>query len=160
MKVNEIKKTVEQVVRVEYISEDGHVFYNKEECEKYEESALFAVSNMLKRLNTRELSVYDLLDEGCDEALVEIFDIQTDKDKENLQRYLYLKSIKNGGVEKYVRDNINANFKDITIGHEVIIWWNYDCDYSYTYGDGSMEGYFNHLRKRWTKFITPETTEN
>ena len=27
MKKNEIKKTIEQVVRVEYIAEDGHIFY-------------------------------------------------------------------------------------------------------------------------------------
>ena len=27
MKKNEIKRTIEEVVRVEYISEDGHVFY-------------------------------------------------------------------------------------------------------------------------------------
>ena len=35
MRVNEIKETIERVVRVEYISEDGQVFYNEEECKKY-----------------------------------------------------------------------------------------------------------------------------
>ena len=44
MKTNEIKRTIEEVVCVEYIAEDGQVFYDKEECKKYEESALFAVS--------------------------------------------------------------------------------------------------------------------
>ena len=57
MRVNEIKRTIEEVVRVEYIAEDGQVFYNEDECKKYEESALFAVSKQLKRLNTKELSM-------------------------------------------------------------------------------------------------------
>ena len=53
MRKNEIKKTVEEIVGVEYIAEDGTIFNNKEECEKYEKSALFVVSNKLKRLNTK-----------------------------------------------------------------------------------------------------------
>ena len=37
MKRNEIKRerTIEEVVRVEYIAEDGQIFYNEEECKKY-----------------------------------------------------------------------------------------------------------------------------
>jgi hypothetical protein len=159
MKVNEIKKTVEQVVRVEYIAEDGQVFYNEEECRKYEESALYAISKQLKKYDGY-FSVYTLLDEGCDEEEVEIFDIQTDKDLENLQRYLYLKAIKNGGIERYVKDNITSTFNHVTSGHEVIIWWSYDNDCFYAYGDGSIEGYLSSLREKWTNLITPETKEN
>ena len=32
MKINEIKMTVEEVVGVQYIAEDGTVFHDKEEC--------------------------------------------------------------------------------------------------------------------------------
>jgi hypothetical protein len=105
MRVNEIKKTVEQVVRVEYVAEDGQIFYNEEECKKYEESALFAVSKQLKRLNTKELNMYSLLDEGCEDDLVEIFNIQTEKDLENL-------SLVVGGIycHYYIRFNsYNSN---------------------------------------------------
>jgi len=101
-----------------------------------------------------------MLDEGCDDSPVEIFDVQTDRDLENLQRYLYLKAIKNGAGEKTVKDNINTTFSHVTSGHEVIIWWCYDEDAFYAYEDGSIEGYLNFLRKRWTGFITPKTTEN
>lgn len=159
MKVNEIKKTVEQVVRVEYIAEDGQVFYNEDECRKYEESALYAVSKQIKKYDGY-LSVYTLLDEGCDEEEVEIFDVQTDKDLENLQRYLYLKAIKNGGIERYVKENINTAFNHVTNGHEVIIWWNYDGNCFYAYGDGSIEGYLSHLRNNIIRFITPKTEGN
>lgn len=59
MRTNEIKRTVEEVVRVEYIAEDGTVFSNEEECKKYEESALFAISKELKRL-TKDLLLIGL----------------------------------------------------------------------------------------------------
>ena len=159
MRTNEIKRTVEQVVRVEYIAEDGTVFSNEEECKKYEESALFVVSKQLKKLSGKYISVYTMLDEGCDDQPVEIFDIQTDKDLENLQRYLYLRAIKNGGLEKYVKENLDTTFSHVTSGHEVIIWWSYDEDGFYAYGDGSIEGYLNDLRKKWTALITPNTEE-
>ena len=106
-----------------------------------------------------------MLDEGSEEDAVEIFDIQTDKDLENLRRYLYLKARKNGASEKYLEDCFIAKdecrkefvFDNVTIGHEVIICWNYDCDWFWTHRDGSIEGYLSYLRDRWTKLITPET---
>lgn len=167
MKKNEIKRTVEEVVRVEYIAEDGKVFSNEEQCKKYEESALFAIDKELKRLNVKEISIYDLLGEGSDECEVEIFDVQTDRDLENLKRYLYLKLTSNGACEKYIEDAFISKdgkrkdyvFSSVTKGHEVIIFWTYDCDYFWVYKDGSIEGYLNYLREKMTKFITPEETE-
>ena len=86
MKKNEIKETIEQVVRVEYVAEDGHVFYGangEEECRKYEESALFAVSKKLRRLNNGYASEYSLNENGSEDNELEIFDIQT---KEYLEK--------------------------------------------------------------------------
>ena len=167
MKINEIKRerTIEEVVRVEYIAEDGQVFYNEEECKKYEESALFAVSKELKRLNVKDISVYSLLDEGSEEDEVEIFDVQTDRDLENLRRYLYLKARKNGASESSVKDCFTSEdgkrkdyvFDSVTKGHEVIVCWNYDCDWFWVHRDGSIEGYLSFLRDKMMKLITPET---
>ena len=53
MRINEIKETKEVVIRTEYVAENGEVFSTKEECEKYEESALFEVSKLLKRLQKK-----------------------------------------------------------------------------------------------------------
>lgn len=50
MRINEVKETREVLVRTEYVAEDGIVFRSEEECKKYEESALFAISKELKRL--------------------------------------------------------------------------------------------------------------
>ena len=95
MITNEIKRTVEEVVRVEYIAEDGQVFRSEEECKKYEESALFAISKQMKRMtNKKFVSQYDINDDCSDEYEVEIFNAENEKDIENIRRYIYLKAIK------------------------------------------------------------------
>ena len=164
MRKNEIKKTVEEIVGVEYIAEDGTIFNNKEECEKYEESALFVVSNKLKRLNTKETYINDFNDEGSCDCELEIFDIQTEEDLNNLRRYLYLKAITNGATEKGIKDAFTSDdgkrenyvFDNVTIGHEVLVFWSYDKDWFWVYQDGSLNGYFELLKERYDKIITPK----
>ena len=165
MKRNEIKEMVERVVKVQFVAEDGTVFYNEGECEEYEESALFAVSKNLKRLTNKWTSIYDLNGEYCEENELEIFDIKTKEDLENLRRYLYLKLTKNGASETTIKDVFSSENRkefrldNITIGHEVLIYWSYDSDWAWTYGDGSLEGYFNYLRGQYAKLIAPENPE-
>ena len=164
MRKNEIKKTVEEIVGVEYIAEDGTVFNNKEECEKYEKSALFVVNNKLKRLNTKETYINDFNDEGSCDCELEIFDIQTEEDLNNLRRYLYLKAITNGATEKDIKDAFTSDdgkrenyvFDNVTIGHEVLVFWSYDKDWFWVYKDGSLNGYFESLKERYDKIITPK----
>lgn len=169
MRKNEIKKTreIEEVVRVEYIAEDGAVFNNEEECRTYEESALFVVSNKLKRL-TNEWTSHYCFTECYEDQELEIFDVQTEEDLENLRRYLYLKATKNGASEKYIKecftsvDGIKRKdyvFDNVTIGHEVMIFWGYDSDWFWVYNDGSLNGYFEWLRNNYNKIITPKETE-
>lgn len=161
MRVNEVKrtKTIEEVVSTEYIAEDGEVFYNEEECKKYEESALFAVSKQLKRLTKRPvISQNDINDDCSDEYAVEIFDIQSEHDLEILRRYLYLKMKKNDASENDINSCFHSaneySFTKATSGHEVMIFWNY-CDNSFwVYGDGSINGYCEFFRDRITKLIT------
>ena len=164
MRKNDIKRTIEEVVRVEYVAEDGQVFYNEEECRKYEESALFAVSKKLKKLHTRWVSIYDLIENGCEEDEVEIFDVQTEEDLDNLRRYLYLKAMKNGAKENDIKDAFTSAdgkrsdfvFDNVTIGHEVLIFWSYESDWFWVYNDGSLEGYFDWIRSNYMKIITPK----
>ena len=167
MRKNEIKKTVEEIIGVEYIAEDGTIFNNKEECEKYEKSALFVVSNKLKRLNTKETYINDFNDEGSCDCELEIFDIQTEEDLNNLRRYLYLKAITNGATEKGIKDAFTSDdgkrenyvFDSVTIGHEVLVVWSYDKDWFWVYKDGSLNGYFELLKERYDKIVTPKDDE-
>ena len=165
MKKNEIKRTIEEVVRVEYIAEDGEVFHDEAECKKYEESALFVVSKKLKKLNNKWASIYDLVENGCEEDELEIFDVQTQEDLDNLRRYLYLKAIKNGAKDKDIQecftsaDGISRKdyvFDSVTIGHEVLIFWSYDNDWFWVYKDGSLDGYFSWIRDKYNKIIASE----
>ena len=164
MKKNEIKRTVEQVVRVEYIAEDGTVFYDEAEAKKYEESALFAVSKKLKRLSDVHTTHSSLFEDGSDDSSLEVFDIQTEDDLENLRRYLYLTLVKHNASEYNLKSCFTSDdgqrkdfvFDNVTAGHEVLIFWGYDEDWFWVYRDGSIDGYCNWLKDRYAKIITPK----
>ena len=154
MRTNEVKETREVVVRTEYIAEDGTVFRSEEECKKYEESALFAISKELKRLDNKKngASEYDIYDECSEEDLVEIFNAETERDIENIRRYVYLKALSNySNVSKS-----DVDLPNITEGHEVIIHWNYDQCACWTIGDGSIDAFCNYIKNNLIGLITPK----
>ena len=156
MKVNEIKKTkiIEEVVRTEYVAEDGTVFRSEDECKVYEESALFAISKELKRLSHKKngASEYDIYDECSDECLVEIFNAETERDLENIRRYIYLKVASQfGKVNEH-----DVELPNITAGHEVIVHWDYDEDGVWTIGDGSINAFCDYIRGNLMRLITPK----
>lgn len=167
MKKNEIKRTIEEVVKVEYIAEDGKVFYDEKECKQYEESALFVVSSQLKRLTYKWTSMNALDGASCEDCEIEIFDVKTKKDLDNLKRYLYLKAMKNGATEKDINSCFTSVdgkrsdyvFDGVTTGHEVMIFWSYDENWFWVYKDGSLNGYFEWIKDNYTKMITPKEKE-
>ena len=154
MKVNEIKRTIEEVVRVEYVAEDGTVFRDKAECEKYEESALFVASKKLKRLGIS--TNYYLTEYGDEEDDVEIFDVQNEEDLDNLKKYLYLGlSVYSDYNEEYI--NKNYSFDNLTYGHEIVVFWSYEKEYGFdVYGDGSFDDYLEYLREKFNKLCPVE----
>lgn len=156
MKVNEIRRTetIEKLVRTEYIAEDGTIFRSEEECKKYEESALFAISKELKRLDDKKngASEYDIYYECSDECLVEIFNAETERDIENIRRYVYLKALSNSSCV----NKADVDLPNITPGHEVIIHWNYDEDSCWTIGNGSIDAFCDYIRDNLRSLITPK----
>lgn len=155
MRVNEVKqtKTIEEVVRTEYIAEDGTVFRSEEECRKYEESALFAISKELKRLtNPNEGSENDIYDQCSVDDLVEVFNAETEKDIENIRRYVYLRALH----ENRRVDQNCVELPNITAGHEIIIHWSYELDACWVFGDGSINAFCNYIRNNLTAMITPK----
>lgn len=157
MKVNKVTKTktIEEV-EVTYIADDGTVFQTKEECEKYEESALFVVNNKLKRLTSNPLAYFDLNDRCPEDESVEVFDIQTEQDLDNLKQYIRLTLSKNRASENSIITCFNSSngerndyvLSNITVGHEVLIFWSYEWDWCWTYLDGSVNGYLEFLKKQ------------
>lgn len=171
MKVNEVKETREVVVRTEYVAEDGTIFYNKEECDKYEASALATVSRKLKRLNKRTICEGDIFDDAG-EGEVEIFDVQSQEDLDDLEKYLRLKLVHNGwndtedascGANPFTSiDGKRENyvFENVTYGHEVMIFWNYEEDWFWVYKDGSIEGMKKYIQEKIEKLIKTEERGN
>lgn len=164
MRTNEVKETREVVVRTEYVAEDGTVFRTEEECKKYEESALFAISKELKRLTNGTISQSEINDNFSYDDTVEIFNVDTEKDLENLKRYLYLKATKNGATENSINDCFHSTdgkrkeyvFSNVTCGHEVMVFWDYEEQWFWVYGNGSIDDYCRFHKDRITKLITPK----
>lgn len=165
MRINEVKETREVLVRTEYVAEDGIVFRSEEECKKYEESALFAISKELERLTEKDcVSQNDINDDLSYDDKIEIFDVQTERDLENLRRYLYLKMRKNGASEGSAKECFTSTdgmrnkhvFDSVTVGHEVMIFWTCDEDWFWVHNDGSISGYCEFFREKITKLITPK----
>lgn len=167
MKVNEIKRTQEVLVRTEYVAEDGTTFRTKEECEKYEESALFAIAKKLKRLTPKDTAQAAILDSFSEEDALEIYQVDTDIDLENLRRYLYLKLQAHGASEKSIMSCFKSDndkredyvFDGVTAGHEVMIFFSYDGDWFWVYGDGSIKGFCDYITKRITACIASTETK-
>ena len=148
MRTEDILET--RVVRTEYIADDGTKFYNKEECEKYEQSALFVMRAKLKLIadtNEEEFSIG-----GCYDDEVEVFDVQTQEDLDNLKTYLHLVLSLHGvrDFDNYFSKDskYNYSFANATFGHEIIIWWSYDQDHFWMYGDGSIDAYVEYTRQK------------
>lgn len=142
MKINEVKETREVLVKTEYVAEDGEVFSTKEECEKYEESAIFVASKKLKRLHKKNAMHSDIFEECSCDCYVEIFNAETEVDVDNIRRYARLKG--------------NTDLPRITPGHEVIVFWNYECEYCWTFGDGSLNALLDLIKSNVENIITPK----
>lgn len=145
MRINEIKETREVLVRTDYIAEDGEVFSTKEECEKYEESAIFVASNKLKRLHKKNAMHSDIFEECSCDLPIEIFNAGTEMDIDNIRRYAKLKA--------------NVDLSRITPGHEVIIFWNYEYDYCWAFGNGSLNALLDLIKSNVENIITPKESE-
>lgn len=148
MRIEEIKET--KVVGNRYFAEDGTMFYEQEECVKYENSALFVTKSKLKLIAVTDEE--ELAITGCPDCAVEIFDIQTPEDLDNLKAYLHLVVSIHGGNMSYCVDS-EFGLGGITLGHEVIVWWTYDKDCFCIYGDGSIDAYVDVIRNRALKVI-------
>ena len=154
MKINEIKMTVEEVVRVEYIAEDGTVFHDKEECEKYEKSALAVVSTKLKRLNKKGASWQDLIYLSYDDSRLEIFDIQDQEDLDNLCQYVVLTLYENHAYKEHIKE-VSEKISTCGVGHEVMVFWGFEQDYAYVIGDGSLNAFVERLKENYEEILNP-----
>lgn len=157
MKVNTIKETVEKVVRTDYIAEDGKVFHNEEECKKYEESALFVLSQDLKMKKIRKC---DCMNDGYDEEYVRVFEVPTEQALEKLKRYLHLKATEGLSVCQGGEWKSGFDLSSLTYGRKIITFWNWEDAYCTIFGDGSIEAYADYTRELMENAITKAYTDS
>lgn len=150
MRTEEIKET--KVVGTKYIADDGTEFYSVEDCKRYEQSALFVMRSKLKFIADTDQEEFSV--DGCCDDKVEVFDVQTQEDLDKLKAYLHLVLSIHGvrNFDSYFNDS-EYSFGNVTVGHEVIIWWNYDQDHFWVYGNGSIGDYVEHVKNRALKAI-------
>ena len=163
MKIKEVTKTI--IVRTDYIADDGAVFNSEEACKQYEESAMFQLRKSLKVLNKKPISGYDITGEtAASDCTVEIFDIQTEDDLNNLKEYLVQKMIYNQCEEEALDLCFYSNYKGneerkgytfdgVTVGHEVMIFWNRSLNWFWVYRDGSIKSYLEFFKDRIDNLI-------
>lgn len=102
MKVNEVKETREVVVRTEYIANDGKIFDNIEECEKYEKTCRCVVMTDYKKLVKGRIAEYDLLYEcGSEEFYYDIVEIKNEQERAAVNKALILVCSEDKLIEKY-----------------------------------------------------------
>ena len=156
MRTEEIKET--KVVGTRYIADDGTVFLSQEECMKYEKSALFVTKSKLKLIANTDEEEFSV--GSCCENKVEVFDVQTQEDLDNLKAYLHLVlSIHGFGSFDDCFNDSECGFGNVTFGHEVVIWWSYDQDYFWVHGDGSVDAYVEYAKQRALKTIEKYKTK-
>lgn len=159
----EIKKMVEETVATMFVADDGTEFTNEEQCRLYEESALFAVSKRLKRICNKTQDAF-LGSLGYSDQSVDVFNVENETDVDNLKKFIRLTMLNAGADEKTIKSCFEADsvhrkpfvIDNITPGHEVLIFWSYDVDWCWVYGDGSVDAMCEHLRQSCKKAIEPE----
>lgn len=154
MKVNEIKttRTIEEVVRTEYTAYDGTLFLNREECEKYEDSALCSVATQLNFI-TRDTTAEELCYLEYSDNAIDIIDIQTEDDIKYLKQYVYLATTYEYGFEQAAEQNLKMVADNVTIGHPVLLKWDEMHVSCSLIGDGSPEAYGEHFKNLYLEFI-------
>jgi hypothetical protein len=86
VKQENVNKTVYQAI-------DGTEFINKEECRKYEDTALACINARYRKLVVHTSDEYTLFEAGSEDNIVEVVNLQSSKDVDIVfQMWLYYNS--------------------------------------------------------------------
>jgi len=83
MEKKQIEKIEKSYVSV-YVANDGTEFNNADECRKYEESAFCVLMMKYNRLVVRRTNEYEMFGCGCEETLIDVVKLETQKDADTL----------------------------------------------------------------------------
>lgn len=149
--MKELKKNevIEKKIIYGYEAIDGTIFHvnskidaetAKIECEKYDKSAKSVALNNVLPFKIAEMSQYDITNgEGSEEYKIEVFKPNNINEVNALKIYLSIKD-----------KNATEKYKDIEIGKEVMICWDYDEENFWTY---TLETWLKGITDKYYKFI-------
>lgn len=138
--MREITKEITETKVVGYEAFDGERFNDKAECEKYENSALNVVRKKLKLL--KKIDMESFCDCTFPDDYIEVYDIKTEKDLDNLKQYVEL-------LHKDTTVSVPTNMDNLTYGHEIMMFWTYDDSSCWFYGNGSLASYLDNIKKNY-----------
>lgn len=133
-----------------YEAGDGIVFKSKEECEKYEQSAEYVLRQGYVKHIVAQTNEYDLFDYGCEDSNIDVLEINTREDLDEINRYIYFK---NGGKE---RSNL---IPEEYIGEKNVIkfleyaWCDTEKPINEFYGTTTMSEYLKGCQRRLERVL-------
>ena len=142
MRENKITRTIEEING--YYADDGTWFREKEECQKYEETAKMVVYKMIKDKMIAKTNIYALLTEGNEDDEVEIYNVDSIETVELLNRYIALTTY----------DKKSDLITTEMIGKKIIIFWSYDRDWCWC--KGSIEDLLNTIKENYNRLFNKE----
>lgn len=141
MRENKITKQVEEING--YYADDGTWFRDKEQCQKYEESAKMVAFKMVQDKLMKKITVYDLLNEGSEEEDVEIYNVDTTETAGMINRYISLAT-----YDKQVP------IKTDMVGKIILVHWSYDKDWCECLG--TIDDYLAKIKAGYEEMMAQE----
>lgn len=151
--MKEIKEEIKREVvdtHTHWEAVDGTVFEQKEECEKYEKSALGMLRGKVNELIVGEAAdAWDLMGGNEDSSVVAIL-LAKEKDADTFLQWLYLECpwLLNDTMKKR-KEEIEATVRDVYTNKDVILM-GMNCDGDY-YFINSRKNIIDNLNKLYVK---------
>ena len=147
MRVNEVKETREVVIKTEFIAEDGKVFTDREECQKYDNTCQCVIMAAYKSLVKGTISEYGLYDEcGCEDFYYDLVEIKNENDRETVNKAL-----------KFAYKNARLVTEE-EIGKTIMVAKEYDD--SLTGYHTTIDNILNRIKGNYEKELSKEENTN
>lgn len=118
----------ENVNKTVYQATDGTEFINKEECKKYEDTAIACINARYRKLVVHTSDEYTLFNAGCEDNIIEVVKLQSGRDVDVVfQVWAYYNSYhtKNTDMcDKYLNKLIKCSEND----HLLFVYRGYEND--------------------------------
>jgi len=141
-------ETLERVREVKevygYRALDGKFFNEKEQCEKYEESAKMVAMDLARKHLKAKTTILELFGEGSEEDDVEIYHIDNLDSVKVINQYIILCCDYKDTTDK------SALIDESNIGQDIILCWGYDHDWCWRY---NIDEYIKTLREKYERIL-------